>query len=448
MLRHEADFKWTFFVAVWLVVSCSGMQHATAEESEKLRQQQDEYFGDRVIDYTTRIYDPEIRTVILHSSASELEPPIILLNGSEQIVLRFDDLHEDVREMHYAFEHCTHDWKKSDLSLMDFQEGFNSDIIYDYEFSFNTITNFTHYNLSFPNDRINLTRSGNYVVKVYADGNEKDLLFVARFMVVEPVAQVSEVVRPSSVVSERRQRQEVDLTVNLGGLNSRNPYDEIELVVMQNFRWDNERRGVKPSFVKDNVLTYDYQRELTFDGGNEFRFFDAKSVRYRSGQVTEVALKDDGYHIFLSPDLNRAFKQYNFNNDINGRFLIKNDDMDNAHLESDYVFVHFSMPVDAMLGSGNMYLFGQLSNWTLSKDYRLDYNADNFSYEKTLMLKQGYYNYIYLWQYARSDQASTELTEGNHADTENEYMVLVYFKDRSSFADRLVGFKKFSTHSR
>ncbi len=409
--------------------------------------QEDQYYGEKVNDYTTRIYDPEIRTVILHSSSSELEPPIIFLNGSEQIVLRFDDLHEDVREMHYTFEHCTHDWQPSELLKMDYQQGYNSDIMYDYDFSFNTLRNFTHYSISFPNERINLTRSGNYIVKVYVDGDEKDLMFVARFMIVEQLAIVEETVRPSSVVSERSNKQEVDLQVNLGGLNSMNPYSEIELVVMQNFRWDNARRGVKPSFIKDNRLTYDYQRELTFEGGNEFRFFDAKSVRYRSGRVEEVTLEDDGYHIRLSPDKRRAFKQYNFNNDINGRLLIKNDDMENAHLESDYVMVHFSMPVDAMLGSGNMYIYGQLSNWTLDKHFRMEYNPQTLAYEKMLLLKQGYYNYLYLWRSLNSESGSTELTEGNHSEAENEYMVLVYFKDRSTFADRLVGFKKFSTYS-
>lgn len=430
--------------AVFALLSCT-VPYGLAEVDAGASEAGTAYYEDRVTDYTTRIFDPEIKTLILHSSASELEPPIIHLNGSEQIILRFDDLSEDVREMHYAFEHCTHDWKKSDLNPMDYTSGFRSDIINDYELSFNTLTNFTNYYLAFPNDRIDLTRSGNYIVKVYADGDERDLMFTARFMIVEPLAFIEHTVKPSSVVSERNQRQEVDLTVNLGGVNSNNPYAEIELVVMQNFREDNAVRGVKPSFIKGNVLTYDYQRELTFDGVNEFRFVDAKSVRYRSAQVEDVVLENDGYHIILTPDKSRAFRKYNFNNDINGRFLIKNDDMDDAHLESDYVFIHFSMPVDAMFGSGNMYLFGQLSNWNLSKDTRMDYNPETNAYEKKLMLKQGYYNYMYLWEYANAPGASTNLTEGNHADTENEYLVLVYFKDPGAFADRLVGFKKFST---
>jgi hypothetical protein len=419
------------------------------EKKEKKKWDEDiketAYFGDAALDYTDRTYDDNIKTVLIHSSGSELEPPIINLNGTETIVLRFDDLGENVRDMYYSFEHCTHDWQPSDLLQMDYQQGYKSDIINDYEFSFNTVKKYTHYRLEFPNERIQLTRSGNYVIKVFSNSNPDNLILTARFMVVEPMARIDYVVRNSSVVADRERRQEIDLEVNLGALESMNPYAEIELVALQNFRWDNAKRDVNPSFIKDKVLTYNYQDEITFDGTNEFRFFDAKSLRYRSERIREVRLEENGYHIYLSPDVLRAFQRYTFQNDINGRFLIKNDDMENSHLESDYVWVHFEVPVDAPLGNGNMHIFGQLSNWNFDKNYRMVYNPERMQYEKSLIIKQGYYNYMYIWQYAKGEKADTYLTEGNHAQTENEYLILVYYKDPSFFSDRLVGFKKFST---
>jgi hypothetical protein len=75
----------------------------------------------------------------------------------------------------------------------------------------------------------------------------------------------------------------------------------------------------------------------------------------------------------------------------------------------------------------------------------MEYSPARLLYEKTLLIKQGYYNYMYIWQYPKGDLADTYMTEGNHAQTENEYLILVYFKDPSMFSDRLVGFKKFST---
>ncbi|NEN23594.1 DUF5103 domain-containing protein [Cryomorpha ignava] len=395
--------------------------------------------------YTNQIFDPKVKTMLLYTSKSELNPPIIQLNGTEQIILKFDDLGENARDMYYRFEHCTHDWKSSELHLLDYQEGYNTDFISDYQFSFNTIQPFTHYSLAFPNDRIQLTKSGNYVVKVYADDDEKQPILTARFMIVEPLATVSGTIKRPSVISERDYRQKVDINVNLNGVGTLNPYSEIELVVLQNNRLDNAIRGIKPSFIKGRELIYDFQSELTFDGINEFRNFDAKSVRYRSERVTEVDLMDNGYHIYLSPDIRRAFKQYSFDQDINGKLLIKNDDMQNAHLESDYVTVHFTMPVDAFLGNGDMYLFGQLSNWEMDDRFKMDYNPLDLRYEKSLKLKQGYYNYIYLWKYKSQESGTTELTEGNYFETENNYTILLYYKDRSTFSDRLVGYKVINT---
>ncbi len=318
----------------------------------------------------------------------------------------------------------------------------NSDIIVDYDFSFNTVNNYTNYKLEFPNDRINLIRSGNYIIQVYANGDPKDLILTSRFMVVEPMVNIGVDIHPSNVVSDREYKQEVDIEVNLGSIQTMNPYRDIELVVMQNLRRDNSIQGVKPNFIKNEQLTYNYQGELDFDGGNEYRFFDGKSLRYRSEEVEEIRLEDDGYHIYLAPDWGKAFKQYTFENDINGKLLVKNDDMIDPHLESDYVTVHFSFPVDAMLGNGEMYVMGQLSNWELKKSHRMTYNPDNLSYELALQLKQGYYNYTYLWKYPKQAQGSSDLTDGNHSETENDYLILVYFKDQSYFSDRLIGVER------
>ncbi|MEM9052932.1 MAG: DUF5103 domain-containing protein [Bacteroidota bacterium] len=403
------------------------------------------YYDEKEVQYTDRVYDESIKTVLTHIKGAELETPIISLNSEDQIILRFDDMSEDFREMHYEFVHCSWDWKPSDLQLMDYQEGYNSDIIFNYDFSFNTVHNYTHYYLEFPNNRIRLTRSGNYIIKVYADGDSEDLILTSRFMVMETKSVVNALVHPSNVVSEREYNQEIDVEVTLGNINTTNPYRDIELVLLQNQRWDNMITGVKPNFIKNEKLTYNYQGQLDFEGGNEFRFFDAKSLRYRSEEVEEVRFENDTYEIILAPDWSKAFKQYTFENDINGKFLIKNDDMSDPHLESDYVTVKFQFPVDAMLGNGDLYVMGQLSDWQLKKTHRMIYNEDNLSYELSLFLKQGYYNYTYVWRYAKAKNGSSELTDGNHSETENDYLVLVYFKDQSNFSDRLIGVERLNS---
>lgn len=395
--------------------------------------------------YITSSYDPNIATILVHTSESELDIPIIELNSDQTLILRFDDLGQDFREMYYEFEHCTFDWKPSGLDKYDYQEGYDNDIINDYAQSFNTITPYTNYFLEFPNDRISFKQSGNYIVRVYSDGDKEKVMLVARFMIVESISTISTNIQRSRNVMNQDYDQEVDVSVNLNRLESLNPYAEIELVVTQNHRWDNAKYGVKPSFANGQELVYNYQDQLTFPGINEFRFFDGKSVKYRSEEVTDVIMKEDGYHIILAPDMSRGFKKYSFEQDIDGKLLIKNDEMYDAHVEADYIHVYFTMPVDALLGSGKMFLFGQLSNWQITDAFELEFNPKVSAYQLHKVLKQGYYNYIYLWQGTGNPLATTDYTEGNHSETENDYEVYVYFKDNSCFCDRLVGYKLFNT---
>ncbi len=386
--------------------------------------------------------DEFIKTVLLHPKSSELAPPIIPLVGNETLVLRFDDLSEDFREMSYAFRHCTYDWELSDLQPMDYQEGYNTDLISDYDFSFNTLVPYTNFRVEFPNDRIRLTRSGNYLIEVFTDGDRDKVLFTARFMLTEDAAAIAASVRKSSVVADRNYRQELEVEVNLGqNIQTMNPYDEVKLVVMQNLRRDNAILNIKPRFVKNNQLTYDFHDGLSFNGGNEYRRFDAKSFRYRTEEVRSVEERGGIYHVLLAPDRPRGYKQYSFENDINGKFLVQNDDMIDPNLESDYGMIYFEVPVDAMLGRGTLFLYGQLSTWDLNQDFAMEYHHETLSYRLSKLLKQGYYNYAYLWKFDTSDQGSYDEVMGNHSETENDYMILVYFSDRSTHADRLLAVK-------
>ena len=395
--------------------------------------------------HITKSYTPDIQTILLYGSSSELSAPIIKLDGNQTLTLRFDDLSDDSRDLFYEFEHCTHDWKSSDLDKFDFQEGYDSDRINDYEYSFNTLIPYTHYKLEFPNDQIQLTQSGNYIIRVFEDRDPDKVLLEARFMVMETLAQIEAKVIPSRIVALRQYNQEVDLSVDVAKVGTTNPYQEIELVVAQNYRWDNAKRNINPSFANGSKLTYDMPGSISFDGINEYRKLDAKSVQYRSEEVRDVELMDDGYHIFMADDQARAYSKYVFENDINGKTLIKNDDMNNAHTEADYVWVHFNFPIDAMFGNGALFLFGQVSNWNLSDDFKLTYNPNTHSCELKTPIKQGYYNYQYLWDAQQEKEPNTLLTEGNHSVTENDYQVFVYFKDQRNFCDRLVGYKLFNS---
>ena len=127
--------------------------------------------------YNSTSFDERIKTVQLYREEWNLSYPIVRLNSQEKLVLHFDLMGDHSENYYYTFIHCDKDWKKSDIFERDYLNGEPNNPIEEYKPSFNTTTGYYHYKVGFPNDRVSITRSGNYVVKVYpADNPEQTVL--------------------------------------------------------------------------------------------------------------------------------------------------------------------------------------------------------------------------------------------------------------------------------
>ena len=279
---------------------------------------------------------------------------------------------------------------------------------------------------------------------VYDEDPEFPIL-TRRFMIYEDRVRIDPKVRPSSVVADRNKRQEIDFTLTPAGITVTDPLRDIQLLIMQNNRWDNAISGLKPAFIRDTELVYDLAEGNIFDGGNEFRFFDMKSLKFKSTEVMKISEGDSTYHIHLYPDESRQTESYATNPDINGKYLVRNQQGFDHYLESEYCWVHFQLKMAAPVKDGNIYVFGALSDWQFSKDFQLQYNYNTFAYEAKVLLKQGYYNYHYVLTGDETPGGNVGFVEGNHFVTENDYSILVYHRGQSDRFDRLVGLRNFKS---
>lgn len=425
-----------FFLALPLAIFS---QTKTGEEED--------YVNDNVLKYDDYNYKPTIKTVQIHESSWEFGLPIIDLNGAEQIQLTFDDLEADRRQYSISFIHCNADWTPSDLMISEYLTGFFDLNIINYSFSTNTMQKYIHYDILFPQQNIKFTKSGNYIVYVYADGDKKDLILSRRFLVYEPKVSIAANFRQPIGNDEQYNKQHMDLVINNSGYDITNPYKDLKVTITQNNRWDNAVTDVKPTFMGGNTLTYSLDDATTFNGGNEFRFFDARSVRFYSEKVKEI-YKDENLknHIVLYKEEIRSVKPYLFYNDFNGKFLIKNNDFKgNMDTEADYVFVDFFLPYLTPEANGNFYILGKLTDWRMNKASKMTYNYKRFGYEAQLYLKQGYYNYIYVLSNDTKKGGDETIIEGNHWDTENDYNIFVYHRKIGMYYDQLIGFKKMNS---
>jgi hypothetical protein len=415
---------------------------ADAQKKKGSSESKDEYVKEEIpFVYNDQVYGKNIRTVQLHRSDWEFSQPIISLQSAEKLRLDFDDLDADTKTYNYTFIHCDADWQPSNIVNSDFMSGFYDEEISGRTYSVNTLQPYTHYTLLFPTENVQITRSGNYILKVYTDFNPDNVVLSRRFMVVDEKVTVSLKVNAASITADRNYKQELDFTITTGNYTIANPYGDLKVVLQQNGRWDNSLTGLKPVFVKDKELDYDFGEGNVFYGGSEFRRFDAKSLRYHTERIEDIRLDSatKRYKVTLLPDETRMDKRYTTEPDINGHFKVYIEESKySPETEADYIYVHFFLKASSPEKGGDYYVFGEFADWQYRPEYKMSYDAAKGGYDCTAYLKQGYYNYEYIFLKDGESVGDESLAEGTHWETENDYTLLVYNRERGKMYDELI----------
>ncbi|HPT31329.1 MAG TPA: DUF5103 domain-containing protein, partial [Prolixibacteraceae bacterium] len=224
--------------------------------------------------HENRVNREDIRSVKMFRQGFELSNPVLELGEDARLVLKFDDLSGEVKNYWYTILHCDASWNESFLRLNDYLEGFPDNRLDDYARSFNTTFRYVNYYLEIPNDRVRLKLSGNYILLVYEDNNKEKLVLSRRFYVTEPLVDIAATIKRATNDAYKGENQEIDFTLFHEKLRIENPRDEVRVVVMQNNRYDNAITNLKPLFIQQNRLIYDYSKENVFPAGNEYRYFD------------------------------------------------------------------------------------------------------------------------------------------------------------------------------
>ncbi len=391
--------------------------------------------------YQNAVYKEGIKSVQLYREGNVLSNPVIELGSEAKLVLKFDDLTEDVKQYSYTLIHCDANWNESFIQQTEYLTGFPDNPVSDYAMSFNTTVKFVNYQVQIPNEDCTPKYSGNYALVVFGENNREDLVLIQRFYVFESKVRIEGLVKKATFDPFNGDNQEVDFKIYNEQLKLMNPREDIQVVLMQNRRWDNAILNLKPNYIRDNVLDYDYNKENVFPGGNEFRYFDIRTTRHTGENVQEIKFFRPVYHVTLLPDAIRSNKKYFTYKEMNGNFVVESQDrVTDFDTECDYVFVHFLLPMPSQLVGGTVNVFGALTGWNANKTNEMKWNFVSAGYELTMMLKQGYYNYQYVYVPEGSKKADSENLEGSHFETENDYQIFAYYHDLASRYDRLVGF--------
>lgn len=395
------------------------------------------YCSARVAD---SIYRNNIKTVRFHNLGNQLSPAIINLNSGDQVELHFDDLEGDVKYYYYTYQLCDKDWNPVNLSQFDYLKGFTQIRINNYRFSSIAFTKYSHYQAVIPDKNSYPIRSGNYLLKVFLDGDTSKLAFTKRLLVVDNKSTIGARITQPFSPQYFRTHQRVEFTVDVIGLNAFSAAQQIKVVVMQNYRWDNAVTNIAPTFIRGTSLQYNTENNLIFPAGKEWRWLDLRDFRLQTDRVRTADYKKNSTTIFVRTDRERVNERYIYYRDINGMYTVETTQSINPFWQSDYATVHFSFlpPDSTAYPDKDVYLFGQLTNYAFTDTTKMQFNPEKGMYETDLFLKQGYYSYTYVLA-DKNNLANRQEVEGNYFEAENTYTILVYYKSFNNRTDELIG---------
>ena len=395
------------------------------------------------------IYSPSVKSAQLYMAGNQLGYPILQLNSADQLELHFDDLDADVKNYYFTIQLCNVDWVPALVSDFDYIKGFPQIRIGNYQFSSVALTRYTHYQAMVPDPNCIPIHSGNYLLKVFLDGDTSKLAFTRRFLVTDKKVNISAQYLQPLNYELAHTHQRIQLKVNTAAVNPSNAQDQIKVVVLQNYRWDNAIHDVKPTFYINNILDYNNDNDFVLPGGSEWRWLDLQRLRYQSDRIQNALYGKTSTDIFLKPDGDRSRQGYYFYTDYDGFYFLQTTESINPYYQTDYDRVHFSyVPQDnTPYPDKDLYVLGQFTGGGFNDSTKMVFNPSTGKYEGSMLLKQGYYSYSYV-TIDRADpgrRASFEFTEGNHLETENNYMILVYYRAPGARADELVGINRFNS---
>lgn len=395
-----------------------------------------------------KVYLRQIKSAQLYVYGNQLAYPIIKLNSGDRLELHFDDLDANVKNYSYTFQLCNADWTPAMLSQFDYIRGFSQQRISTYRVSTLAYTRYTHYQAIVPDRNCMPSRSGNYILKVFLDGDTSKLAFTKRMLVYEDKAVIGAQVQQPFNPQFFKTHQKIQFRVNTKNLNVVNALQQIKVAILQNDRWDNAIRNIKPTFMTNNEVQYNTEEDAVLPAGKEWRWLDLRSFRLQSDRVRSANYSNRATEIFVKTDLSRRPQQFNFYRDNNGHYFLEPTESINPLWQSDYATVRFSYapPGNIPYSDKDVYLFGQLTNYGADDSARMHYNAEKGVYETSLFLKQGYYDYAYVTKDRNNNSPfNLEDAEGNYWESENEYTILIYYWPLGGRADELVGVIKINS---
>lgn len=385
-----------------------------------------------------KVFKESIKTGYLSQGLSNeyiTENPCFSIDNQENWNLQFDDLSLQSTSYSLRIIHCQADWKPSNLSEIEYLEQFNDIPLRNTTSSMGTKIPYQHFQINLPKTRV----SGNFIAMIYANRNKRDTILTRRYSIYQNEMTVAGKMNFAKTNTLRNTHQALEINLLYPDNYLISSEDDIRIEVRKNNQSENQIKSFPRPIINsmERRITFPfYNQENSVPGGNEYRMIDARSSQQKLSYVASLQTENRYTEIIAALEQPQGNYSYVQRPDFNGAFVISNYENPSQPLMCDYMWCQFNLK-SAQLSNEKIYVLGAFNSFVKNTSSEMIYNSNTGVYSSRILIKQGIYNYLF----ASNATTNTSL-EGNHAQTENQYEVLVYFKKPGQRNDSLVSYQK------
>ncbi len=362
---------------------------------------------------------------------------VINLQEQESWFLSFDDLALKTNIYYLRIISCQADWTPSSLSEIEYLQDFNDIPLRDAKTSMGTKIPYLHYRVPMPKVRI----SGNYIAQVYANRNKRDTIFTQRFSIVENEIQVAASVQFGQTNASRATSQAIQLQLKYPDGYMIKSEDDLRVYIRKNNEPDYILKNLPKPVINsmDRTIRFpSFNQENSVLAGNEYRLIDLRSVQQKLNFVSSIDEREKETVVITQLETAQGYYPYTERRDLNGQYVIGNYENSSDSRFADYVICQFNLKATNQAPE-DVYVTRGFNNYIKSPINRMRYIPTSGTYQANILLKQGIYNYRF------ETKNPSDYLEGNYAQTENQYDILVYYRKPGTRIDALVGFQRINS---
>ncbi|MDX1640980.1 MAG: DUF5103 domain-containing protein [Balneolaceae bacterium] len=377
-----------------------------------------------------------IRSIQFHRTGNPTSAPIFNLDENNQLLLRFENLSNDSKSYRVSLSHHNPDWSRSSLPPERFMEGFHSIPLNDVQVSRNNRPTYRQYSFTFPTEQFQITKSGNYLLKV-EDTDTGYLALSLPFFVSENAGSLTSSVEKINVPRQNLRRMHRPVSRYTLPDFVEQPQFDLQFYFTQNRFWGRTRQADELDFSAPSHVQFELSQRDAFIGDYEFNLLSLTELSQADNDVIESYPSEIPPRLILRDDAQGFSASQRINPARLGPFGAPDMNLNAGYANIVFRFDATSPPDS----TSSIHLLGDFNNWSVTNNNQLMYDEQTGRWRTQAVIKKGNYKYKYVL--VEDEEIQDLYFDDQFVNNRQQYHAFVYMRDSAEFYYRLLQVQTF-----